>query len=276
MILAPYIVLDGNALSRDALLVPAISQARAHGLKLLITDAIMIELLKGDNWEGRLRAGFARISAVPELIAMARSVPELIRMEAQSGTPAHAQIEDPEMRSGIRSLLADSQVGKGRSLDFMRARIEATKTKVLPQYLDGPTNKDKIAKYVELFETQFGGSERRKLSDPMYRREQLAKPVWSKMIARILTSVGFANPATLAFRNSVQVQSIFAEVLIAMRWYRDNGIIDAIAAKLTNDLMDAEYAVIASLCTGFATEDGRSRTMWEDLTSIAQLRAATN
>ena len=272
-ILLPFIVLDQNALSRDALLQPAIKEARAGGLKLMLTDAAVIELVEGADWERRFRAGLARLAPVPELVTFARSVPDLIRMEAATGRPAYDDIEDPELRSGIRALLTETQLRKGPTLDYMRSQIQGTKARILPQYLNGAANKTKIARYVDLFKDQFGGSERRKLADPIYRREQLSGTAWTDMIARILANIGFSNPLGVARGNSIQVQNIFAEMLVAMRWYRDSGIEGADEDKLTNDLMDAEYVVIASYCHGFASEDGRARSLWEDLAAIAAQRA---
>lgn len=274
MISLPFIVLDQNALSRDAILQPAIAEARALGLKLLLTDAALIELIKGADWEGRMRAGLARLSAVPELVGIAYPVPELVRMESSSGSPGYDRLEAVDWRDSIRALLAELRGVAGESLDYLRKNIANTKANVLPQYLDGPANKAKIAGYVELFEKTFDGFERRKLAEPSYRRAELAKPVWSEFFARMLTDMGFANATALAHGNSIQVQTVFAELLIAMRWYRDGGIANANEAKLTNDLMDAEYSVLACFCHGFASEDRRSREVWDDLRAIAQLRSA--
>jgi hypothetical protein len=274
MINLPFIVIDQNALSRDAILQPAIAEARAYNLKLLLTDAALIELVKNANWEESIRAGLARLALVAELVSIARPVPELVRLEASSGSPGYDRLEAIEWRTSIRALLGELRSADGVSLEYMRRNITTTKANVLPQYLDGPSNKAKIAAYVELFKKEFDSDDRKKLASPAYRCEQLAKSVWTDFFIRMLTDMGFANPSAIARGNSIQVQTVFAELLIAMRWYRDGGIENAKEEKLTNDLMDAEYSVLACFCHGFASEDGRSREVWDDLRTIAKLRAA--
>lgn len=151
MLPLPYIVLDQNALTRNAVLQPAILAAREHGLQLMLTDAALIELAEADDWETRMRRGFAKLASVRDLVTIARPIPELFRIEADIGRPAYDQLEDSDYREPVRRLLVQSQTGYGDELDYMRARIANTKARVLPQYLSGPANKQQIQRYVSIF-----------------------------------------------------------------------------------------------------------------------------
>lgn len=157
----------------------------------------------------------------------------------------------------------------------MRANIMPTKARVLPQYLNGVANKQNIQRYVEIFRDQFSDDERRKLADPAYRRTALAHSSWTNSLAVIIRNLRFNGPDQLARGPSIIAHNIFSVALIAAKWYSKSGLEGAHVDKVTNDLVDADYAVTASFCYGFASQDRNARALWEDLVAVAELRQQT-
>lgn len=70
--------------------------------------------------------------------------------------------------------------------------------------------------------------------------------------------------------------SIFSTALVAAKWYCNGGLDCAHADKITNDLIDTDYAVTASFCSDFASQDRNARMIREDLVAIAKLREQMN
>jgi hypothetical protein len=164
------------------------------------------------------------------------------------------------------------QDGHGSILDYMRSRIANTQRTILPQYLDGANNKTRLSKYVDALKAAFS-DERKKLKDPASRRQLVADPRWSAIMARQLRGAGAKAPERIAHQRSVVAHSLLSATLVALRWYRDGGLDTAKESLITNDFMDAEYATIASFCQGFVSEDGRALSLWEDLVEISKLRS---
>lgn len=267
----PFIVLDQNALTRDEVLQPAIKEARRLNLRLMLTDSALIELVEAVDWEQRMRRGFAKLSSVPSLVTIAVPIPDLYRIELSTGQPAFDQLEALDYCLPVRQLLEQSQRGEGEVLEFVRTKISGAKARVLPQYLEG--NKKMVQSYVEAFRRLLPNDERRRLADPAYRHTALASASWTNLIRHIISNLGFNGADNFARRPSIIVHDILSTVLVAAKWYRDNGLDGAHEHKVTNDLIDAGHAVTASFCHGFATQDRNARTIWEDLVAIAKLRA---
>ena len=79
---APYIVVDQNAFRDPMLLGPALKHARDTGARLLVIDAAMLEMTKHpDRWESTMRQSLAPFAACPELVALGRGVPDLMKQE---------------------------------------------------------------------------------------------------------------------------------------------------------------------------------------------------
>jgi hypothetical protein len=77
----------------------------------------------------------------------------------------------------------------------------------------------------------------------------------------------------LARERSFMSHSLLAIGLVALRMYRTGTVLSVMNGdKLTNHLMDAEYAVIASFCDDFVTSDARAAELLEDLVAVADLR----
>jgi hypothetical protein len=273
MLPLPFIVLDQNALTRDAVLQPAIVAAREKGLQLMLTDAALIELIEADDWEARVRRGFAKLAPVRDLVTIAKPIPDLYRIEAAIGRPAYDQLEDVDRREWVRKLLVQSQTGNGDELDYMRAGMAGTKARVLPQYLNGQANKEQMQRYVSIFRKNFDSDARRKLADPAYRRGSLASSSWASKLEDVIAGMGFNCPGQLARGPSIIAHNIFSTALVAVKWCRNSGLDCAHADKITNDLIDTDYAVTASFCHGFASQDRNAYALWEDLVAIAELRS---
>jgi hypothetical protein len=61
---------------------------------------------------------------------------------------------------------------------------------------------------------------------------------------------------------------------LANYWIAYCGIDTAKPAKLTNDLHDLDYIVLASLCSGLGSEDGRAKTIHHFVVSASRARTA--
>jgi hypothetical protein len=279
VLVAPYIVLDQNAFRRPHLLAPALAEARRHSLRLLVIDAAMVEMVKHpDQWELALRLTLRQLAAEPGLVVVGQGTPELLRMERNTGKPSYGQIGIAGLTDGFRALLAELHRGSdGPGVAYLRQRIATAQADIISQYLDHDQNKARVRKWVDTLASIFDPEERKRLQEPAYRRRVFAGPVLTDLMRHHFGKFHPSSEAVerLAQDRSVTAHWLLSEILLAVRWLTLGGLNDQTKPeRLTNDLLDMEYATIASFCAGIVSEEPQVNEVTEDIKAIAEMRAA--
>ena len=277
----PFIVLDQNAFRKPALLTPAIELARRTNAKVLIQDAALIEMMKNKHWEDTVRRSLAGLVACPELVVLGRGVSDLMRLERDTGRPAHTELEDLERTPSVRAMLAELASGfDGAVMTNIRAKIVATQTTIVdPQYMDHAGNKQQVVGFRDAWASELADKEASKKvrRDASFRAQVLAAPRVSRPVERELLSVGVSADAArrLAFERSVTAHSLLAMSALALDWFARGGLDSAPAESVTNDLMDCEYVTIGSFCMDVVTEDSKVKRLLSQLQEAAEIRSAS-
>lgn len=275
----PFLVLDQNSFRKPHLLDPAIKRARTTGAKLLIIDAAMIEMLKNPQWwEQTATRSLAALAACPELVALGHGIPDLMRTEFKTGTPAYYDLEDVERTGSLRALLKELHSGGTTPvLDHIRATIVPARTTIAqPQYLDDQRNKQRVVKFRDAWATILSPEDRRKArGDLELQATYLAYPNWGELVECELLDFGHSPEVArrLAFDRSVTAHTLLSMSALALRWLLDNGLDNALPEKITNDVMDGEYVTVASFCEDVISEEKRVHERLAVVRRAAELRA---
>ena len=114
---------------------------------------------------------------------------------------------------------------------------------------------------------------RARREDEGFLRQLLASTSMTRTCRDALVDAGYdENRANrLAIEPSISSHEFLTFVSVALRWL--NGLDGAAEAKVTNDLADKDYVVIATFCRGIVTEETRVRQQFDRMIAVANERA---
>jgi len=258
MPVAHYWVVDQNVLRRDDILRPAIERARRQGGRVIIPDVAFVEMTKSEEWRETVRRSLRLLSLAPELVILGRPIPELLREEKQTGRPIAEPVHDAELTGFLQQLLKDFRKQQGPALDRFWASVPSAREAMRADYLNDPRNKQRIVEFVGVWRQILGRRERSEMAqDASTQAYALARPEWSDRLRGEMISAGYSQEAArdLASPAGATYRVLLAMGCVALRWFLRGGIEGAGPELLTNDLVDADYAVTASYCAGLVTCD---------------------
>lgn len=281
---APYIVVDQNAFRDPMLLGPALKHARDTGARLLVIDAAMLEMTKHpDRWESTMRQSLAPFAACPELVALGRGVPDLMKQERDEGRPAHTQLEETDRTPGFRNLVVELQCAEGGpNLEYLRTKIVAAQRQIsYPQYLDDADNRRRLI--------EFSSQWRSLLPDPRDRSRVgddrsvqvnlLAHPTWGRAVERLILESGHSLSAArrIAYDRSVSAHWTLAYAALVLQLLlkhdRTRGLETRASWKSTNDLIDVDYVATGSLCVDVLSHETLVKNTTALVRDAAEIRS---
>lgn len=126
--LQPFIVLDKNQFRR-APAAAAIVAAVQHNRRILLIDTVFVEIAgaanKGMDWKDQFEKDFRDWIGHPELIAVAKGLGTLLRLERDSGASALPSLIDTEMTSTIQDAIRELATTGKTGLAKYDARMAA-------------------------------------------------------------------------------------------------------------------------------------------------------
>lgn len=274
----PYVVVDQNTMRDRAALEPVVADAARTGKKLLVIDAAMIEMTKSPSYESTLRASLALLARIADHVSVGRAVPDLLRREHATGMSARGEIVDDVLTGPLREVLRELASGRdGPHVAHLLAAIPQHQAHARGQYLDAARNKTRVQRFHDVLKEQLKAAQITKPQQiAAVRVELLSSEVWASIIEESAIGSALCTPeaaATLARSPSVLAHSIIASAALALRWLERRGIETAGDELFTNELMDLDYAVIASFCDRLVSRDQGMLDVCELLRQVAERRA---
>lgn len=280
LVMAPFTVLDQNALRRPELLAPAIERARKTRAQLLVLDVAVLEMMKHPTkWEGTTRRSLAGLAGCSDLVSVGRGVPDLMKEERDSGMSAIGSLVDPELSPPFRDLIHELQrPAGGPHLDFLRSKILDTQTRIIDaQYLQHEENKRTLVGFRDVWKDFLpNGADRRRAGESVQDKLYLlAHPTLTRQLEGLLVSVGHSvrRAQRVAFDRSVSSHWMLAMLAIAFRWFVDQGLETLPATKATNEVIDVDYITIASLCSELISKETNVNETLVFVRGAAEIRA---
>ena len=281
LVMAPFIVLDQNALRKPELLGPAIERARLTRVQLLILDVAVLEMMKHPTkWEETSRGSLAGLAACAGLVSVGRGVPDLMKEERDSGVPAIASLVDRELTPPFRALLLEFQNAAGGShLDYLRSKILDTQQRIIEaQYLQHEDNKRMLLGFRDVWKEVLphAADRRRAGGNVQDRLALLAHPTLTRTLEQILISHGHSvrMAQRVALDRSVSAHWMLSLLAIAFRWFVDQGLDNLPAVKATNEVIDVDYITIGSLCSELISRETNVNETLAFVRGAAEIRSS--
>lgn len=280
----PYIVLDQNVLRDEAQIQSALELADKCQAWLLLPDVALMEMMKNEHWEDTARRSLALLSTRPNQVAVAWGVGELFRRELAAGRP-QIDLVDEEVTNQFRLMLAQLAKNPKIALDDWRPHIPAAQALAQRQHLDHEHNKDRVLRMVKSWKailTPEGINRLRKEEDDTLFQALLASDhitrLFEEWLKRLFETwpldVDF-NPESarrLATERSITSHVSLCYAALGLRWLKYQGIEGARGDKVTNDVVDMDYVLLASFCIDLFTKEGKVKKMLENIKAVAALR----
>ncbi len=273
----PHLVLDQNVLRDQAVLVPRLEVACRHSVLLLITDMAFVEMTKSDQWESTTRRSMEILSGHPECVAVSHAVGPMMRKERDTGEPA-ADIIDHQLTARFRGFLSDVHAGSGRSWEHFCSKVPEAKPAAARQSLDHTRNK-------MIVEGMVAGWKRDLSSDTLRQVRNHCRDVIVQLLASESTTAMIRNgleqngypkktAAYLASVPSVSAHVTLCFAATALRWLEYGGLDSMPPDRVTNDLNDVDYVMIATFCSGVVSNETEVNELFTDVSGALDRRWA--
>lgn len=269
-------VFDANILRNAAAVRAQCARHQTRGEKIVITDAIWNELVVNDRWESTLRSSFRYLATDVDAIVASWSVRAMIAGERASGDRAIDVVHYP-MTAFLRQLIMDfarntaAEPTIERLSDAIRTHGYSDKQSL------GLLRKNATEGLVELALGSIDQSELRRVKTSVQRGDRgalidlVASAFEPHKLSGALTRQGVNRDIAERLTKAPSVTAVHNLFLthMGLEWTVTPGVKTANLARIHNDYVDVEYAVVAWACGGdYITEDHRARRRFEEVVDL--------
>ncbi|MFZ6813756.1 hypothetical protein ACO0K3_04765 [Undibacterium sp. Rencai35W] len=271
-------VIDQNVMRKPML---AALIAAEPDSSFIVPDVALLEMSKGQNWEGTMRPSLAAFAGANDRIYVSLSIGEALKRERNflNATTVQDLITD-EFTSFVRSLIKELSSGRpAMSMELIRANFPQAFTHWQTADLNADSAKARVIELVHLFKKGLKKEVIKALrnhSYPQYRLALIAAQAEQFVLNHIPPKV-IAPAAAYKFL-SYQPMTFRYTVLLtrhALDWAIEGGLDSLPTERELNNLLDIEYALTASYFDDLVTEDGGARSAFSDLKEILAMSPET-
>lgn len=270
-----HVVLDQNVLRKDHRLVDALDDVRHRGELVILPDIALAEMMKSEQWETTTRRSLKLLSQRPSFVAVSRGVGPLMQTERDSGRPC-ADVIDHAMTKLFRELLDEIAKSNGRRLEQVKCRIDKARAFARAQHFSLDRNKTQVAEFVEDIKSDLSEEELASARAPNETaiRQLLSTDSMTRTCRQSLVTGGYQAEcaAALAHQPSISSHEFLGWMSVGLRWL--NGLEMADPRKVTNDLVDKDYVVLATFCRDIVTMETNVQNLFERMRAVIAMRSS--
>lgn len=277
----PYIVVDQNVL-RDEYEIDKLHQrCLEENLSILLPDAAILEMLKGSEWEDTVWRSLVLLAKKPNYLIVGKCTGELMREEIKTGEPC-TDVVDHDVTKQFLRFLNEIRNGSSPTLSLLRRTVPDAVASQKSQLLDHKQNKATVLNLVRTWQEELSSEEikilRSKDKDASaYNhtfRGLLAGPVMVKTCATALSGAGYPELTAnlLSITQSVSSHLFLCMAGLALKWLGQGGLDSMPEEKVTNEVVDLEYIIFASLSKGIVSKERDVNEMYNHIVAIAESR----
>jgi hypothetical protein len=267
-----YLVVDQNVMRKQVLETSVQNDPQTS---FIITDTALVEFVKHPRWEHTMRGSLAILAQAPERTFVSLSIGEVLHKERATFQPIDrtALLNDDfaqQVREIMTALISPSS---SAALDDIRQNIDAWREDLLKTEADGAAEKMKLQTLLGQLETACG---------PQMTKDMRAGRMSSQARLELIRDRGtkiFMNhcavppegAAAFAAKKPMTLRHVYMQLHQAMWWASNGGLASAPPGAISNQRLDAEYALIASFFDGMLTEDRGAKCAYDSLVEILRM-----
>lgn len=261
-----FYVIDQNVLRRkDEAFFRLLKHDSVH---FVFIDTALVELVKPENWDRNLHAGFARFRDIPHRCHMSVSVHEAVQREMKEGRPAHRMLLPQAFTTILREIIASTAAE--RISTELRDRISSVRDELMQHDLNPEAAKREVERYVDFLQANLPRNH-----IAACRQGALGRGVRAVIANRAgrdayyayarKLEIPYATAAALRRQGCLTWRWLSLRIHHALQWLGDGGLQPAGADTVLRDLLDQDYVLLASFFDGILSKETAVNTAFEDL-----------
>lgn len=242
----------------------------AH-VRFVVPDVALLEMCKGPAWRETMQRSLDALSSVPSRVLHSISVGEAIATELETKRSIDGRLLPREFRDFTRGLLRDIAAGgTGKTIDLIASRINNAQSSLNDQELNHSANQSSLVQRTDIIRSVLSAGILKQLRSGKITdadRLTFVTEVSRDLCASFLTGAGWSSNKVKLFLHSkpLLLRYIWLSVRHCVDWAQRGGIEGMLAERVTNDLLDQEYALIASFFDGLLSKEARVMNAYEEL-----------
>jgi len=266
-----YLVVDQNVYR-----LPEIATIIANepNTRFVIPDIALLEMTKSDEWERTLRQSLVQLAAVPHRTVIAHSVnyalsQELVGLKSFVGLMIYRQAMPHlhEIFEWIRTGKTTDTIHK------IRSDIQGHRSDMASQFLNHVENKSSAYELITATKSFLPPDLQKRLrqdQSDLSARIEATYRIATSLLVDILVDRGFSRNRAIMYlrKRPVVYRYLVVRAWYCLRWLSLGGFEALKDYKLTNELLDQQYVVTASLFQGILSKEPALNEAYAVLISI--------
>ena len=267
-------VLDANYLRSPELATRMNAEPQA---KFVIPDVAMLELCKGPEWQSTVRQSLATVSKCPDRILMSIDIRDAWAYELWYKRPITEEILPKEFQTFIRSVLKDVAAGTSNNgIATIASTIVPAQSEICANELNDAKNQYSLEGRTNIIKEALGRELLRSLKNRLpsdTERLKLILRFSTDLLHTHLEKEGWCKNKVRVFIRTkpLILRCNILHVRHAMEWAINNGLNSMPPRKMTNDVLDQDYVIIASYFDAILSKEKKVIRADKDLRTILQL-----
>lgn len=248
--------------------------------KFLIPDAALLEMCKGPQWRETMRGSLGALSSIPGRVSVSLSVGVAFQMECAELKSMEGRLVDKAFTKVIRLAMNDLKAGSDSpaGLGLIAAHIEEIQPDIEKHELNHVKNQEEFLKRDGLLKTVLGPTASKELrqTPPDEHRLGAIYSMAFECATVFLRKKGFSDVRIKKFlKNKPLVLRYFISCFWHnMEWVSKGGIDSRPGARITNDLIDQDYVIMASFFGKLMTKDTPVARAYSEMKHLLAIHTA--
>ena len=272
------IVLDQNVMRDSKVLSLALDRCCRENLQLLIPDVAGFELSKGSQQFDTWHRSLEYLRCYPEFVTVSRKLTRMLGEENETGCSCPSLVDRDSatcMREVLHGLDHDDTFPLRRIVDGPMRRL-------MPASLAAWSNSDEHKQWIIKIRDELSRMMDEEALKRLRKSPQEGLAEWLSSIDGIrfvfqgIRSRGASDEVALRLSSMASVSAAFLSAFgaLAVHWLAFGGLDVASPNKLTNDLLDMEYAILGSLSVALLSKDKRVSDICGAMSTASRERCA--
>ena len=247
--------------------------------QFVIPDVAFIEMCKGDKWQEVMRMSLRTLSKCPGRVYHSLGVGEALKKELSTKRSIDGDLLPSQFRVFVRSILVDvAKEASDGGVSLLSRRMAEVQREIKENELNHASNQESLKTRTKIIKDTLGPEVLKLLKNGLSDdSERLAfiRRVATDLLRTHLRNDGWSDNAINNFIKSkpLTLRFFILSVRHAIEWARKNGLDSMAAEKITNDMLDQEYVLIASFFDGILSKETEVNRAHSDLTVILRMDA---
>jgi hypothetical protein len=251
--------------------------ATEPGATFVLPDVALLEMCKGEKWRDVMQMSLATLSQCPTRVFHSLSVGEALNSELQTLKSIHGRLLPRELKKFIRSILEDISAGTSTNgIATLTSGMVKVQEEVRSNELNHERNQASLLTRTKIIKDVLGAKALRQLKNGLDNDTDRLKLVYR--IAFDLASSHLKNEGVSDNKIKVFLKTkplLLRYFLLSVRhpveWAKTNGLDSMSPDKITNDILDQQYVVIASFFDAILSRETRVRDADADLRALLRM-----